>query len=611
MKHSSLALPLMMAVLVALLSTAPAAHATDCVVMNTSDSALGAPPVPDSLRDCMERSRHGDTITFDSTVFALDNSDAATVINIIDSALNFLDDGITLDASDRRVTINGSAAGSSNGLTISSSGNVVRGLTIVGFSGSGIQITGGSSNVIGGDPSIGGGPNGQGLRISANGAFGVEISGPNATGNVIKGCWIGLDAGGIDAEPNLGGVSMNGGAASNTIGSVVPGEENVISGNTGAGITISGPGTDSNALIGNIVGASATTTTTSRRELPNGGPGVSIVDGAQLTQVGGTNPGEGNVIANNGGSGVEVRATNSKLNSARGNAIAKNKRGGITLFDGSNGGVSPPKIQKIVQAPPSGTGPQLAVSVRTTAGGTVEIFNDSGDQGETFLGRINSATYGNLSLTLGGNIIGGDLNVTSTFTDDNGNTSPFGVFLPGLDDTDSDGWSDELEAQAGTDPNDRLAQPLLAGVLRASKVAVKLNFAKSSSDAIDFKATLVLPPGYLLPGASYGVMVAGHGDELVLDPKGKAKSPDGLVSMAVKTSSKTGVTTVQYKVKKSALQAEVGPFGLDDRTTDKAGEAVVVPFAVTTRSAIGGSVYNGLAAVTYKATQGKSGKAKQ
>jgi hypothetical protein len=67
-------------------------------------------------------------------------------------------------------------------------------------------------------------------------------------------------------------------------------------------------------------------------------------------------------------------------------------------------------------------------------------------------------------------------------------------------------------------------------------------------------------------------------------------------------------------VKNSALQIEAGSFGLTDRTTTpKIGDVVVVPATVTIRPASDGSVshtvFNTAVTVTYKATQGKAGKA--
>src|SRR5207247_1291147 len=80
------------------------------VVTNTNDSGQG------SLRLAMASCRKGDMITFDPVVFALDNSDAATVINTQSDLPHLSAGSVTIDASSLRVTVNGSAAGSANGL---------------------------------------------------------------------------------------------------------------------------------------------------------------------------------------------------------------------------------------------------------------------------------------------------------------------------------------------------------------------------------------------------------------------------------------------------------------------------------------------------------------
>ena len=70
------------------------------------------------------------------------------MINLL-SELPALDDGsVTIDAQDRRVTVNGSGAGSSSGLVITSSSNKVMGLALVGFSKSGVSISGGAQSIL-------------------------------------------------------------------------------------------------------------------------------------------------------------------------------------------------------------------------------------------------------------------------------------------------------------------------------------------------------------------------------------------------------------------------------------------------------------------------------
>lgn len=155
---------------------------------------------------------------------------------------------------------------------------------------------------------------------------------------------------------------LDGGAKANTIGGTGAGERNTISGNLFEGITISGAGTDGNVILGNIIGAAAVVAASSRQvssrgdddmalasrsQLGNGNAGVFLSKGTQGTQVGGASDADANLIAHNGGSGVEVRTTDSKRNSSKGNRISRNVKGGIALFDGSNSGIQQPTFTSV------------------------------------------------------------------------------------------------------------------------------------------------------------------------------------------------------------------------------------------------------------------------
>ena len=400
------------------------------IVTNTNDAGLG------SLRVAMQNCQPGDTVIFDPIVFAPANSSAGTVISTFSELPALSTGNVTIDAQNVRVTVNGAGAGSSNGFVINSANNLIMGLSVTAFTRSGIFITGSAAtnNVIGGDRTVGSGPNGQGLRISKSGAFGVQIDN-GACNNVVKGCWIGLDASGTTAEPNLGGVLIQGGACTNTIGSTVAGQANVISGNTFEGITISGSGTNGNVIIGNIVGASAVLTAGralgaatrddllgGRSALANGSAGVFLSKGTQGSRVGGSNAGEGNAIAFNAANGVEVHDANSAHNTLRANAISQNTSGGIALFDGSNNGIGAATIATVNPSPVAGL---AHVTGSTATDGTIDVFNDAGNQGATYLGSIQSSG-GNWAVDVNADI---SRNITATVTDASGNTSPFGVFL--------------------------------------------------------------------------------------------------------------------------------------------------------------------------------------
>jgi hypothetical protein len=575
--------------------------ALTCTVTTTADSAMGLPAVPDSLRDCLERVVPGDTITFDPVVFDLVNSEASTTIDVTHE-LPAMDDGnVTIDASNRRVTVNGSGANSASGLVIASSDNEVMGLTLVAFENSGIVVQSGSGNTLGGPRSLGGGPNGQGLRISSCGSFGIELTGSGTTANVVKGCWIGLDASGGEPLPNLVGLGVHDGSSTNTIGSPVADEANIISGNAFEGVTVSGIGTDDNVIIGNVIGAGATVDSAGdRTALGNGSSGVFLSRGTKSTRVGGEDTGESNHVAFNGGNGVEVRATSSRRNSARTNSVYRNKKGGIALFDGSNDGIQAPKITSVQVLGPSSLGTGLTLRIAgESLPGIVDLFSDSGGQGKTY--RANHLnTGGAWAMDVDASV---PLTATATLTDALGNTSRFGVFgLATDDDSDADGVSDVIEDLAGTDPDDLLDAPALAGPLNVTKMSIKLSFASSGKDSIKMSSSVVLPADFSPEGTPVGVYVAGHSESLVLDADGKASTDNSSVSL--KTSISSG-PTLSYRVARASLQAAVDAAGLGGTTTI-GEEQWVLPVVVT----LGDSVSFGAVSVQYKATQGKSGKAK-
>jgi hypothetical protein len=213
----------------------------------------------------------------------------------------------------------------------------------VWFLGSGANTLGGiapgSGNVISG--------NGIGVLLS-NGTTGVQIQGNsigvNAAGTAPlgngTGVMIGLDSYTYHYLPS----NMN-----NMIGGTAPGAGNLISGNTGAGIVISGYHADAGSVpTGNVVEGNAIGTDASgSAPLGNGGAGVVLANGAASNVIGGTAPGAGNTIAYNGGGGVQIgpnlepwpsQALLPTGNSVLGNAIRQNAGSGV-LVDASGNAV--------------------------------------------------------------------------------------------------------------------------------------------------------------------------------------------------------------------------------------------------------------------------------
>ena len=238
----------------------------------------------------------------------------------------------TLTSGDNAVVqifLDGTAAGAGAiGLVLSNhSGSAVRGLAIGNFSGSGIEISsGGGSHLISGnfigvgaDGSSAAGNGGSGIKIiavpnntiggstaaarniiSANGQGnvfgGVEIDNAGASGNLIAGNYIGVDATGSVALGNSTafgfGVLIFNAANANTVGGLGAGAGNVISAN-GDGISVQAA--DNNIVQGNLIGLNAA----GNAALGNNFNGVTITGTAMGNIVGGTSVSARNVISGN------------------------------------------------------------------------------------------------------------------------------------------------------------------------------------------------------------------------------------------------------------------------------------------------------------------------
>ncbi|MGQ9826639.1 MAG: right-handed parallel beta-helix repeat-containing protein [Roseiflexus sp.] len=185
-----------------------------------------------------------------------------------------------------------------NGLTITSSGNIIHGIAVVMFW-----------------------------------DVGVLIEGAAASNNVVTGCFIGVPMPDDDPQPNYYGIDIRNGAHDNLIGGNQAADRNIISGNDFAGVRIDGSDTMSNTVAGNWIGIDADGT----RALANAYYGVVVSGGAQYNLIGG-----GNVISGNN-YGIMVMGTNN--NRMIGNLIGLapngsspigNRDGGVFLVDGAS-----------------------------------------------------------------------------------------------------------------------------------------------------------------------------------------------------------------------------------------------------------------------------------
>ncbi len=293
-----------------------------CVVTTTADSGAG------SLRQGLAGAASGDIITFNTTTFP--PGSPATIH--LTSQLPELDaDSVTIDASNAGVILDGGNS-VQNGLYIASSYNTIMGLQIRNFALYGICISGwpgySQYNQIGGDHTLGSGPSGQGNVIDGTltiAASGIVIG--HGSHNTIMGNFVGTNASGTAAgSGNYIGIGIDGGEY-NQIGGPAAGEKNIISNNR-IGIDIHSVTTEWNVVAGNYVG----TDITSNQSIPNYS-GV-IIEYGRNNVIGGTTPAERNVISGNNGEGVVLAGFLTTQNTVIGNFIGVNAAGTAALPNG-------------------------------------------------------------------------------------------------------------------------------------------------------------------------------------------------------------------------------------------------------------------------------------
>ena len=263
-------------------------------------------------------------------------------------------------------------------------GTDVTGTAKLGNFQNGVFIEGASGNTVGGTTAA------ARNIIMGNQTAGIEIAGSGATGNMVQGNFVGIDVTGANDRGNLDGVVINN-APSNTIGGMLSGARNVLSGNSRYGVWIKGASATGNLVQGNFIGTDDSGTA----DLANFASGVYI-DSAPNNTVGGTTAAARNIISANNRRGVRIQNSGATGNLVQGNYIGTDVTGSSALGNGN----------KIFPS----AGVSISGASGNTIGGTVagarNVISSNVDYGVEILG---SAASGNL---IQGNFIGTDVTGT-------------------------------------------------------------------------------------------------------------------------------------------------------------------------------------------------------
>ena len=285
--------------------------------------------------------------------------------------------------------------------------------------------------------------------ISGNNNDGIALEGAGAISNVIIGNFIGTtESSGGALGNSASGIALLNAAGStadfistgpNKIG--MPGLGNVISANN-FGIFIADPNTSKNRVQGNLIGTNVGGNT----DLGNAADGIYFVNGTFDNLIGGTNTGEGNLIAFNRNG---IRADSGMRNAFRRNRIFSNDNLGIDLApvgvtpnDSGDGDSGVNNLQNFpvitfVNALSSSVNIQGTLNSAANQTYTLEFFGNTGvdatgfGEGRNFLGSVqvttNASGNATFNQTFAVSLSTTGSWVTATATDVNNNTSEYSL----------------------------------------------------------------------------------------------------------------------------------------------------------------------------------------
>ncbi|MBI3416627.1 MAG: right-handed parallel beta-helix repeat-containing protein [Verrucomicrobia bacterium] len=298
--------------------------------------------------------------------------------------------------------------------------------------------------------------------ISGNrGNGGILIIGSRSSANLVRGNFIGTDAGGTQPLGNASdGVRLAGGE-NNAIGGLASADGNVIAASGSAGLCLTA-GAKQNRVQSNFIGTDATAT----RNLGNGTNGVHITGGASENLIGGivyasspVGPGYSyvvsgaNTIAFSGGDAVLISPNAIRAETERNRIIANNFMGNAgrainyvgkffpkpldpPVVDSVKRGNQRLFISDITTTPPAAPTTfeidfYMSDTSDTAFSGRQQIFLGGFPAGIDGEGNITETDLGNSFFTFSGIATPSLINfIAATLTDQDGNTSEFSTPVP-------------------------------------------------------------------------------------------------------------------------------------------------------------------------------------
>ena len=251
---------------------------------------------------------------------------------------------------------------------------------------------------------------------------------------------------------------------------------------------------------------------------------------------------------------------------------------------------------------PAGAGQTVTFTVAAT---------DANNDTLSFDWSFGDSTFGSGASTTHVYAAPGNYNVSVVVSDNQGAVIIKGTMVTvnspqvgeGLD-SDGDGFSDTFETAAGSDPLVAASTPTGAAIslqtLIASKISIKLNFAKPNLDSITLSGTVPVPAGFVPAGKSVVFNIGGVTQGFTLTSKGKGIVGKNTCSFGIKA----GTQKYSLKLTKGSFAGALMDEGLTNKTDTGS------PHGVTCSLSFNGGIFQLSKSVTYKSKFGKTGAAK-